>query len=98
MAEDTIIHRTLWDVTKLARPGYYQPDPILGPPQKPRQPLEGSLSGYQIIGSVFRPVDLIKKPYQDFAKYATVWERYWSTLVDSDDGINSFDPAAGPHD
>ena len=98
MADDTIIHRTLWDVTKLARPGYDQPDPLFGPQHKPRQPLQGSLSGYQMIGSVSRSVDLLNKPYQDFSKYATVWERNWSTLVDNPDGINSFDPVVGPND
>jgi hypothetical protein len=98
MADDTIIHRTLWDVTKLARPGYDQPDPLFGLQHKPRRPLQGSLSGYQMIGSALRSVDLLKKPYQDFSKYATVWERNWSTLVDNPDGINSFDPVVGPND
>jgi hypothetical protein len=97
MAEDAIFHRTLWDVTKLARPAARpRPDPFFSPPG--RQPLTGSLSGYQKTNTTLRPVDLIKKPCQDFHKYATVWERYWSTLCDFPDGINSFEPVVGPND
>jgi hypothetical protein len=97
MVEDTIIHRTFWDLTKFARPGYYQPDTFFGSPHKARQPVEGSSSGYQFIGGEYRPVDLIKKPYQDFTKYCTKWERYWSALVDNH-FRNSFNPVVGPHD
>lgn len=95
MADVNFFQRTLLDVTKYAKPGYYQPDTFFGDPNVPRQPVKGSVEGFQLTNNVMREADLLQKPGQNFASCATSWESSWSTLVNSS---ASFSPIVGIDD
>ncbi len=86
----TLFERTLVDVTKYAKPGYYRPDTFFGDPNVPREPIKGSVQGLEVANNVLRPVDLSQKLGQDFGSRATAWEKHWSRLVD--DAEDTFDP------
>jgi hypothetical protein len=70
---------TLADVTRFATPARSHSDPLLTPQFEPRQPIGGSVQGYQFKAAELEPRDLLPKP--EFRIYATDWERGHSGIL-----------------
>lgn len=71
-------HRSFVDVTNNATTKHNM---WVGEQTYERQPVTGSVSGYQLLPKEMRPIDLYAKPGQNFRKYATVWEESCSPLA-----------------
>jgi hypothetical protein len=77
-----LFHRSFLDVTQDARPAYDRPDPLLASGHVPRQPVAGSVDGFQWLPKSLRQIDLYPKISQNFEGYSTEWEKRCSMLID----------------
>src|SRR5258705_13553137 len=77
MDKEAVSNRCLWDVTEMPAGSHWDRSRAT----EVRDPYEGSVEGYQLVGPHLRSMDLVSPSGADFKRYATGWEERYSVLI-----------------